>query len=219
MTRGNLRSGTTAGCMPKWRRDWWASVEYNRTALDRLTLEHREGEPAAWNLGIAATALREWPTARLAWSAFGISLPDGPDEQSPIEADFGQAPVRLNAEPRFAGEAPLVLDGRTWDTEVVWGRRLCPTRIRIENVPTPVSGHRFAAGGAAEDWTQSVQVLCRACSQGSPHSEHHHPADDAWSPSRALGLGGDPDQVRLLLDQWAGDGHSRSFVDLDIALH
>ena len=32
-------------------------------------------EAAWWNTGIAATALGEWATARLAWQAFGIELP------------------------------------------------------------------------------------------------------------------------------------------------
>jgi len=35
------------------------------------------------------------------------------------------------------------VDGRSWDTEVVWGVRLDPARIRIQNVPLPSSGHRF----------------------------------------------------------------------------
>ena len=130
------------GMLAKWRRDWVASRELNATALDLVPARRRQGEPAAWNLGIAATALHDWDTAHRAWTAFGIDLPPRA-AGAPVSADFGPAPVRLNAEPRFVGEPALEVDGRTWDVEVVWGRRLCPTRIRILNVPTPASGHRF----------------------------------------------------------------------------
>jgi hypothetical protein len=137
------------GMYAKWRRDWAASVEYNRRALDLLPAGKRREEAAAWNLGIAATAVRDWATARDAWTAYGLDLPalpgqpQPPDPGTPIEGDFGPAPVRLNADPRFVGHEPLVLDGRTWRAEVVWGRRLCPARVRILNGPTPESGHRF----------------------------------------------------------------------------
>jgi hypothetical protein len=134
------------GMYAKWRRDWPASVEYNRRALDLLPAGERREEAAAWNLGIAATAVRDWATAREAWTAYGIEHPElsaAPDPGAPIDGDFGPAPVRLNADPRFVGHEPLVLDGRTWQAEVVWGVRLCPARIRVLNVPTPESGHRF----------------------------------------------------------------------------
>lgn len=130
------------GRFAKWRGDWAAAADYSRRALDLLPPDGREGEPEAWNLGIAATALHDWATARAAWTAFGVPLPPATDVTAPVEADFGVAPVRLNPDPRFVGQERLLIDGREWATEVVWGRRLCPARIRIENVPTPDSGHR-----------------------------------------------------------------------------
>ncbi|HEX5270705.1 MAG TPA: hypothetical protein VFW33_09475 [Gemmataceae bacterium] len=37
-------------------------------------------------------------------------------------------------------------------------------------------------GGSAEDWSTSVRIICKACSEGRPHEEHDHarpaPADD-----------------------------------------
>src|SRR5262249_27274744 len=45
------------------------------------------------------------------------------------EDDFGLAPVRLNAD----GEA-----------EVVWARRIDPVRARLDNIPFPDSGFRYA---------------------------------------------------------------------------
>ena len=268
------------GMYAKWRCDWPASFEYNRRALDLVPPDHRQGEPAAWNLGIAATVLRDWATARSAWTAFGIALPPAADDAAPIDADFGLAPVRLNADPRFVGQQPLVLDGvagHAGDTEVVWGRRLCPARVRVLNVPTPGTGHRHgdvvvhdgdpvgtrrlgdrdlgvfnelllwepspvptltatvrapgpeaverlmqlfdAAGHAAEDWTGSLQLLCRACSEGSPgHDHHHHPATHEWDPERALGLSAGLDEARALLSEWAGTTDGCSVADLDVAL-
>jgi tetratricopeptide (TPR) repeat protein len=106
------------GLIFKYRGDWKDSFKYNKRAAE---LESAN-EAAWWNLGIAATALREWKAARAAWKAYGIELGEGEGE---IKGDFGVAPVRLNP----AGEA-----------EVVWGLRVCPARVRIESVPYPESG-------------------------------------------------------------------------------
>jgi hypothetical protein len=39
---------------------------FSQRALDLLTVEDRVGTAEAWNLGIAATAQRDWPVARTA---------------------------------------------------------------------------------------------------------------------------------------------------------
>lgn len=267
------------GLHAKWRRDWPASLEANRRALDLLPPDATAGEPDAWNLGIAATAVQDWPAARRAWTAFGVPLTASDDPGAPLAEDFGQSPVRLNAWPRFAGEP--VPDGSA-DTEVVWGRRICPARIRIMSVPSPSTGHRFGdvvlhdgdpvgtrmlgthevsvfneielwersplptltaavtapdaaavaeleelvdgAGFGVEDWSATIRLLCRACSEGSPHDgDHSHDgaadqAAGAWEPLRRMGFGGDPEQVRTLLGVWAVDGPGRSWDDLEVAL-
>jgi hypothetical protein len=82
-------------------------------------------EGARWNLGIAATALRDWPTARAAWRAYGLPVPDG---DGPPDLDYGLTPIRLNP-----------ADG----AEVVWCQRVDPARAVVENVPLPESGHRW----------------------------------------------------------------------------
>ena len=112
------------GLICKWTRQWERAFEYNLRAAD-LEGERRD-EPAWWNLGIAATALRRWDVARRAWSVYGIDIPDG---IGPIEGDLGHGPVRLNPET---------------DGEVVWGDRIDPARMRIANIPFPSSGHRWA---------------------------------------------------------------------------
>ena len=134
------------GLHAKWRRDWAAAQEHNARSLRLVTGAGPDGdadgvgEPAAWNLGIAATARRDWATARRAWSTFGIAIGGAGDE--PVAEDLGLAPLRLNPAPRYVGQEQLEIDGRTWETEVVWGLRLDPARVQLLDVPLPGSGHR-----------------------------------------------------------------------------
>lgn len=58
------------------------------------------------------------------------------------------------------------------------------------------------AGRGAEDWTSSVQPLCRACSEGRPEHDHEHPVMDDWSARRVVGFGCEPDLALELLDAW-----------------
>ena len=109
------------GLLTKYRSEWEQSREFNRRAV-QLDLQD---EAAWWNLGIAATALRDWPEARRAWKGFGIEIPDGTGE---LRIDLPQACVRLD--PQGNGE-------------VVWGKRLDPARMLILNVPLPESKHRY----------------------------------------------------------------------------
>lgn len=109
------------GLIHKYRGDWQASLDANRRAV---ALDP-EDEAANWNLAIAATALNDWPSAREVWHRLGYGIDLG---DQPITADFGRALARLNP------------DGAP---EVVWGRRVDPVRLRIENVPLPASGYRL----------------------------------------------------------------------------
>jgi len=107
------------GLIYKYRNEWKESFKYNTSANDL----NPEDEAARWNLGIAATALKDWVTARRVWKDNGITLEDG---NGPIDDDFGITPVRLNP------------DG---NGEVVWARRIDPVRAKILNVPLPESGY------------------------------------------------------------------------------
>ncbi|MEU8088074.1 hypothetical protein AB0B57_31245 [Micromonospora sp. NPDC049101] len=107
----------------KFLRNWAKAYELGREAAARADRDAQE--PAFWNLGIAATIMEDWSTARDAWRGFGLPVPDGDGE---IVADFGVTPIRLD--PASNGE-------------VVWAQRLCPARARVLNVPTPESGRRF----------------------------------------------------------------------------
>ena len=108
------------GLVHKYRRAWAESLHHNRCASDLRP----DDEATNWNMGIAATALRDWPVAREAWRRAGLQIAEG---EGPIEEDFGITPVRLN--PDGSGE-------------VVWGRRIDPVRVVIGNIPYPTSGFR-----------------------------------------------------------------------------
>lgn len=110
------------GLIHKFRRNWKEAVRCNREATGLIRSD--EEDPAWWNLGIAATALRDWDTAREAWQRYGIEIPSG---SGPIEVDFGPTPIRIDP-----GNSP----------EVVWSSRIDPARAVVLNVPFPESGHR-----------------------------------------------------------------------------
>lgn len=271
----------------KFRHDW----EQARTAGLRAValLERQTGAPDWWNVGIAATALQDWPLARRAWQAYGLRVPGHSPQTAavaePTGMQLGSAAVRLSPE----GEA-----------EVVWGRRIDPARLEIQSIPLPSSGRRWGevvlhdgvphgerttsggasfpvfdeielwapspvptwvvllqaateadrdalerlaadAGFAAEDWSSSVRLLCRTCSESSmpadegdgpahvdPH-DHSSPGQpgplghmtpggpgDPWVPERECGLAAPGGLVRGLLDSWVADSpDSREWRDLE----
>ncbi|WP_181766812.1 tetratricopeptide repeat protein [Streptomyces albidus (ex Kaewkla and Franco 2022)] len=270
----------------KFRHDW----EQARAAGLRAValLERQAGAPDWWNVGIAATALQDWPLARRAWQAYGLRVPGQSQSAAvaePAGMQLGSAAVRLSPE----GEA-----------EVVWGKRIDPARLEIQSIPLPSSGRRWGevvlhdgvphgerttsagpsypvfdeielwapspvptwvvllqaateadrdalerlasdAGFAAEDWSSSVRLLCRTCSEsrmpsdegdGSAHIDPHdhsspgHPGPlghmspggpgDPWVPERECGLAAPGGLVRGLLDGWVADSpESREWRDLE----
>lgn len=107
--------------------------ERSRAAFERV-LAVRPDETAAWyNLGIAHTALKDWPAARHAWGKVGFTLPEGDGDfaipgdrcvlQLPTDSDLPNAPPH----------------------ELVIGVRLCPARARL--LAPPAWAHEFAAYG------------------------------------------------------------------------
>ena len=113
------------GLIYKYRGAWAQSFDFNR----RARALQSDDEATLWNLAIAATALRDWRTARDVWRTLGIITEAG---EGPIEQDRGRTPVRLNADERAVGVV-----------EVVWSRALCPVRSRLLNVPTGETNFRY----------------------------------------------------------------------------
>jgi hypothetical protein len=131
-----------AGLYAKAVRDWELCAARNRRAVTLFTAEVGADfggtNPAAWNYGIAATALGDWTTARQAWTSYGVPGLDA--ETGPIDTDYGRVPIRLNPDrPSLA----LQQVPHFGVTEVVWCWRRSPAHAVIASVPLPESGHRF----------------------------------------------------------------------------
>jgi hypothetical protein len=58
-------------------------------------------------------------------------------------------------------------------------------------------------GFAIESWTDGVQMLCKACSEGTPGREHNHPAGRT-EPGQtvAVGIAAPVADAEELLDRW-----------------
>jgi hypothetical protein len=70
----------------------------------------------------------------------------------------------------------------------------------------------------AEDWTGSVRMLCKECSEGRPHD---HPAAGAkgWSSSRRFGFGArELATVDAVLVAWRNAASGRSSSEIEQAL-
>lgn len=111
------------GLLEKNRGNWQSSLEHSQNAV-RLA---PDDEAAWWNLGIAATALHDWPEALRAWKACGIDAAELDDDG--VSMPTVTACVRLDPK----GEYP----------EVVWGTRLDAARIQVDNVPFARCNRRY----------------------------------------------------------------------------
>lgn len=125
LDRHNPPALYNVGLIYKYRRDWEHCRRYNQLAIE----QRPDDQATNWNLAIAATALRDWTTARQCWRRVGIDVKEG-DEA--IVGKFGYTPVRLNGFEEGQGA-----------TEVVWAQRLSPVTARVDNIPTPDAKFRF----------------------------------------------------------------------------
>jgi hypothetical protein len=73
-------------------------------------------------------------------------------------------------------------------------------------------------GVFAEDWTATVRVLCKACSEGRPHSGHDFSGGEGWRAARDFGCVGDQALVRELLGRWANEAQGREIEGIERAL-
>ncbi|CAM5595863.1 hypothetical protein SCALM49S_06061 [Streptomyces californicus] len=269
----------------KFRHDW----EQARAAGLRAValLDRESGAPDWWNVGIAATALQDWPLARRAWQAYGLKVPGGGQHSGattePSGMELGSAactplargrgrgglgPTARSGPDRGAVDPAAVLRAalgrgrparRGAQRRAGHRRRARLPGVRRDRAVGAVPGAELVvlleaateedrdaleklasdAGFAAEDWSSSVRLLCRACSESRmesdegdgehldphDHSEPGHPgplghrtagAGDLWVPERECGLAAPAGLVRGLLDGWVADSpDSREWRDLE----
>ncbi len=103
------------------RMEWKPTFHYCLKAV-----EHNAFDENLWEtLGIAATALGEWETARYAWNQLGFHFKSSAEA---LHLDLGILPIRLNP---------------STQPEIVAARRIDPVRCVIESIPQPSSGRRY----------------------------------------------------------------------------
>jgi tetratricopeptide (TPR) repeat protein len=74
-----------------------------------------------------------------------------------------------------------------------------------------------AAGVEVEDWTGSMQTLCKACSEGRAHEQHDHEEKTGeWKVERRIGFAStDVGIVEEILVKWQGEGTGRDIGSLE----
>jgi hypothetical protein len=68
-----------------------------------------------------------------------------------------------------------------------------------------------------EDWTRTIRLLCKACSEGRAHDKHDHSLEsDEWQVRRRVGLASrDAAAVHTVLEKWSEQGKGRSVESVE----
>jgi hypothetical protein len=82
----------------------------------------------------------------------------------------------------------------TWSIDLV-----APCEADIDDLVRRVAE---SCDAAVEDWTASLEILCKRCSEGVPH-EHGGDAERPWTPQRRMGVATRDDAVFAVIRQWA----------------
>jgi tetratricopeptide (TPR) repeat protein len=117
-------SFANAGLIYKAKSDWRDMLHCFQEASKRaIGIDEWKQKSIWWNLGIAATAMRDWATARTAWKALGFPIEPG---SAPPHMSLGRA---LLVAPYAAGR---------FEAE-----RIDPCRSRIKTVAPPPAAVAF----------------------------------------------------------------------------
>jgi len=72
---------------------------------------------------------------------------------------------------------------------------------------------------AAEDWTRSVRILCKQCSEGTPHAHHdNEPSVAEQGPHRVAVAARTEAEVRDLLGTWQPDAPQARVTSVELLL-
>jgi tetratricopeptide (TPR) repeat protein len=98
---------------------------------------------------------------------------------------------------------------QTWRVDLV-----APSEAEVSELFRAV-----AEGGdaALEDWTASLEILCKQCSEGVPH-EHVARPEAPWKPERTIGIATTDDAVFVLIEKWAKSGRQRAVSQPELLL-
>jgi hypothetical protein len=197
-------------------RDWATA----RAAWRGIGLDPPQGDGPPEFSGLGITPIRLEPSGETVWG----------DRVDPCRARIESVPLPESG--HHWGDIVLhdvvpngerEVGGKTWsvfDELIRMDPSNAPTFESQVTVPTEDDGAALDALFAdldvgAEDWTDSIYVICAQC---SVRNVHHHASTDDTTPirevSRRYGFGGDPAVIRGGLERWAAAGESRSFEPL-----
>jgi tetratricopeptide (TPR) repeat protein len=203
------------------------------------------GEPVGMELGSAAVRLSPEGEAEVVWGrrldparleVLSIPLPSSGRRWGEVVLHDG---VPHGERVTAAGPSYPVFD----EIEL-WAPSPVPTWVVLLEAATEEDRNALEqlasdAGFAAEDWSSSVRLLCRTCSESEmpsgegegdhldphDHSEPGHPgplghrtagSGSLWVPERECGIAAPAGLVRGLLDGWVADSpDSREWRDLE----
>ncbi|MFC9327165.1 tetratricopeptide repeat protein [Kitasatospora sp. NPDC057015] len=240
--------------------DWW-NLGITATALQDWPLAHRAWQAYGLKLPGRAGAPMDGPVSLdLGTTPVRLS-PEGESEVvwgrrlDPARIEVLSIPLPSSG--RRWGEVVLhdgaphgerVADGAAYpvfDEIELWAPSPVPTFVVLLHAATAADRDALErlvadAGYAAEDWTSSVRLLCRACSESRMPADdgrtaHHDPHDDgdaahpghlshlsqgagglAWLVERECGIAAPAGLVRGLLDRWvSASPGSRAYRDLE----
>jgi hypothetical protein len=105
----------------------------------------------------------------------------------------------------------------------LWEKSTEPTVVAELTCPTEAdadAAYRLldAAEIRHEDWAASVNMLCKACSEGRVHQKHDHEGPPGWRTRREFGFAAEADRVAAVLESWLSAGPGRDFGGLERAL-
>lgn len=72
---------------------------------------------------------------------------------------------------------------------------------------------------SAENWTTSIQAICKACSEGLPHTEHDETSLDPKRPHRIGIAAPNVEEANRLIDDWKLQATGVTIQSLDAASH
>jgi Tetratricopeptide repeat len=74
-------------------------------------------------------------------------------------------------------------------------------------------------GGCAEDWSTSLRFICKACSEGRPHSTHDTSGEPAADGMHLIGIAArDRDHATQILSTWQANRADIRIEELEVAL-
>jgi hypothetical protein len=69
-----------------------------------------------------------------------------------------------------------------------------------------------------EDWTSSIRILCKQCSEGIPHKKHDKKLENYWQCRRKIGFTAtNIECIENILEKWKSNVNESDFT-IELAL-